>query len=340
MKTVKSETTWGASEGNLSQMGRIQQTQDGNRINQLKAEVVERYGDWTAHNIHLGGDLYTMGKYVRGDEILARRVLQVASDLTSQPLNSLRVLDLACLEGLYAIEFARQGAEVVGVEIREANLEKARFVKETLGLERLTFAQDDVRNLSNEAYGDFDVVLCLGILYHLDSPDVFDFVHRMAEVCRRCLIIDTHISTTNQTSIEYAGRRYAGKYFIEHAPEATAEEKLKMVWASIDNNKSFWLTRASLDNLLADAGFTSVYEVHNPTVQKKFADRLTLVAIKGESQTVVSSPLLGESAPSKWSEDEVLQDFPRERPVSSSMLRRLGSRAPTPIKRVVRRILG
>jgi 2-polyprenyl-3-methyl-5-hydroxy-6-metoxy-1,4-benzoquinol methylase len=321
-------------------MDRSPGTQDGSRTNELKAQVVQRYGEWTAHNIHLAGDLYTMGEYVRGDEILARRVLQVASDLTGQSLKSLRVLDLACLEGLYAIEFARQGAEVVGVEIREANLERARFVKQALGLERLELAQDDVRNLSKEAYGDFDVVLCLGILYHLDAPDVFDFVYRMAEVCRRCLIIDTHISTTNEASIEYAGRQYAGKYFIEHDPQATPEQKLKMVWASIDNDKSFWLTRASLDNLLAHAGFTSVYEVHNPTVQKKFADRLTLVAIKGEPQSVVSSPLLGESVPSEWSEHEDIQEFQGGRPVASSLLRRLGSLAPGPVKNVVRKFIG
>lgn len=312
---------------------------DSTQINERKSEVVSRYGEWTAHNIHLAGDLYTMGEYVRGDEILARRVLQIATDLTARPLETLRVLDLACLEGLYAIEFARHGARAVGVEIREANLEKARFVKEALGLERLELARDDVRNLSREAYGEFDVVLCLGILYHLDAPDVFEFVHRMAEVCGRCLIVDTHISTTNEATVEHGGHVYAGKYFIEHMPDATPEEKAKMLWASIDNDKSFWLTRASLDNLLAHAGFTSVYECHNPAVQKKFADRVTLVAVKGEPQRVVSAPLLAASPPLEWSEHEDIEDFQGGRPAADSLLRRIGRLAPAPLKNAARKFL-
>src|SRR3989442_14143808 len=97
------------------------------------------------------------------------------SDITNKPLDSLRVLDLACLEGLYGKEFARHGAAVFGKEGRKANIEKARFAKDALALENIRFVQDNVRNLSVQKYGYFDVVLCLGILYHLHVPDVFHF---------------------------------------------------------------------------------------------------------------------------------------------------------------------
>ena len=49
----------------------------------------------------------------------------------------------------------------MGVEIREASIEKARFVKDVLALDNLELAQDDVRSLTAEKYGIFDVVLCL-----------------------------------------------------------------------------------------------------------------------------------------------------------------------------------
>ena len=48
--------------------------------------------------------------------------------------------------------------------------------------------QDDVRNLSVEKHGEFDVVLCLGNLYHLGAPDVFSFAARLSEVCRRSVL--------------------------------------------------------------------------------------------------------------------------------------------------------
>jgi 2-polyprenyl-3-methyl-5-hydroxy-6-metoxy-1,4-benzoquinol methylase len=142
-------------------------------------------------SIHLGGDLYTRQPALDGR---LRRILQIACDLAGQPLNQLRVLDLACLEGHYGIELALHGAEVVGIELREANLAKARYVKDYLRLDRLTLYQDDVRNLSLEKYGQFDLVICSGILYHLDVPDMFHLVRRIFEVCTRLAIIDTLIA--------------------------------------------------------------------------------------------------------------------------------------------------
>src|SRR5262249_350381 len=111
----------------------------------------------------------------------------------AKPLDTVRVLDLACLEGLHSVEFALNGAKVVGVEGREANLAKARFTKDALSLGNLELVHDDVRNLSRERYGEFDVVLCLGILYHLDTPDVMKLAKNLAEVCTRVAIIDTHL---------------------------------------------------------------------------------------------------------------------------------------------------
>ena len=169
------------------------------------------------------------------------------------------MVDLGCLEGLYCIEFARHGAEVVGIEGREANIEKARFAHDVLALNNITLVQDDVRNLSVEKYGRFDVVLCLGILYHLDVPDVFRFVERMSDICRRVAIIDTHIGIRANRSHVYDGQEYHGWSYTEFPPESTKEERLKAAWASLDNEKSFWFTRPSLFNVLSRAGFATVY---------------------------------------------------------------------------------
>src|SRR6266478_8352399 len=107
-----------------------------------KQMVVNEFGPWTASNIHLGDRFYTIGEKIQGDEVKLRRILQIVADTTRRPLKSLRLVDLACHEGIYAIEFARHGASVLGIEGRQAHLEKATFVKDALSLNNVDFVQD------------------------------------------------------------------------------------------------------------------------------------------------------------------------------------------------------
>jgi hypothetical protein len=166
-------------------------------------------------------------------------------------------------------------------------------VKDTLSLDNLEIVQDDVRNLSAEKYGSFDVVLCLGILYHLEVPDVFSFVERIGEVCKDVAVIDTRISPGPTTSHVYKGTKYWGNRISEgHAPTDSPEEKIKRYWASLDNLTSFHLSRTSLYCMLSRVGFTSVYECYIPAEPAKPIDRVTFVAIKGNRQKLISSPLM------------------------------------------------
>jgi SAM-dependent methyltransferase len=280
-------------------------------IEQQRQEIVRRYGEWTAHNIHLGHDIYTTGKGTASRKL--QRIVQATADIMGQPLETLRVLDLACLEGGFAIEFARHGAQVAGIEGREANLAKARFAKEVLGLHNLTFHCDDVRNLSVSKYGSFDVVICAGILYHLDAPDVFDFVSHIAEVCTRLTILDTSVSLRPAREYEFHGRRYFGGDFPEHEGATTAADQTKNLWGSIGNMKSVWLTRPSLLNLLAHVGFTSVFDVQNPSLVGQFKDRVFLAAIKSARHPIHATPMLNQVPFQDWPEKSARKYDPMQR---------------------------
>jgi predicted RNA methylase len=292
---------------------------DTEQIRLERQRIVEKFGEWTAHNMHLQGETFTYDQnhpmfepQLVGHGIHLQRILQIASDTTNQPLRNLRVLDLACLEGLYGIEFARHGAEVIGIEGREANVVKAQFAKDVLGLDNITFVQDDVRNLSISKYGHFDVVLCLGILYHLDVPDVFEFVESMADVCRRVTVIDTHVGVTSNRTFVYKGQEYHGLDFNEHIPGDSEEEKLKRLWSSLDNEKSFWFSRPSLFNLLASAGYTSAYTCQNPAVPGQWLDRDTIVAVKGQNQTLFSAPSINDRTRERWPEQSQVGLYPTQ----------------------------
>jgi predicted RNA methylase len=272
---------------------------DKNQVRLQRDELVKGYGPWTAHCIHLADNVYTFDH--PQIESRLRRYLQIAADIVVEPLDRIRVLDLACLEGQFGVEFALHGANVVGIEGREVNVARAQFAKDTLSLDNLRRVQDDVRHLSRERYGKFDVILCLGILYHLDAPDVMEFMENIFETCTRVAIIDTHFSLEDRDSYVWKGNTYWGVYVEEHNSQATERQKLDALWHSIGNLRSFKLTRPSICNLLRHVGFTSVYECLNPyeywplpasdNRHVVWKDRTTFVAIKGRNQNLKSSPI-------------------------------------------------
>jgi 2-polyprenyl-3-methyl-5-hydroxy-6-metoxy-1,4-benzoquinol methylase len=185
---------------------------DPEAIRARRDDVAARYGDWTSHDVALADGLST--RPGSGDPARVRRCLQLAVDMLHRPVEQLRVLDLGALEGQFAIEFALHGAEVVAIEGRRANVEKAALARDVLGLERLELREEDVRGLDRERHGAFDVVLCLGLLYHLDGDDVFAFIDRLAEVCTGLLILDTHVALKGRDTHRHAGREYRGLRFV------------------------------------------------------------------------------------------------------------------------------
>jgi hypothetical protein len=135
-------------------------------------------------------------------------------------------------------------------------------------------------------------VLCLSILYHLDTPDAFKFLEAIAEVCDGFAVVGTLTSVYARESVEYKGRTYWGHRWQEF-PEGVSEERksgAEFAWASLDNPKSLCLTRASLNNALLHAGFTSVYECHHPSDLTNYTDRVTLLALKGEAVELPTQP--------------------------------------------------
>jgi hypothetical protein len=249
-------------------------------------QVVEEHGPWTAMAIRLPDGTHTRPP---APDHRLKRILQVASDWVGKPLAQCRVLDLACLEGHYAIEFALHGCEVVGIEGREASVAKCNFVQRELGLERARFFHDDVRNLSSEKYGVFDIVICSGLLYHLPAKDAWGLLRAMHETCSGIVILDTFVALSSQLTVEIDKSIYHGHIYLEHSETDTEEEKQKKLWASLDNDASFWFTEPSLINLLARAGFTSICDVLTPTMPGNLRDRKTYVAVKGTNAETISS---------------------------------------------------
>ena len=219
-----------------------------------------------------------------------RRILQIVRDLVNKPMAELSVLDLACGEGVYAIETALRGSKVVAVDARNQRMEQGARVSERLGLSHLNFAQKDIREVTLESHGEYDVIYLLGILYHLDFPDSIDVIKNLYSMCCHLLIIDTHISLNPQGEVRYEAATYKGSKVREHNDADSTDARRSKLLASIDNTFSVIFTQESLVRLLQDVGFTTVFECHVPLEPFKPSNRTTLIACKGHPVQISTYP--------------------------------------------------
>lgn len=249
-------------------------------------EIVARHGAWTAQNIHLGDGVYSMG-FDQGlaTERNIQRTVQLVSDLAGTDLADLRILDLGAYECGFAIELASHGADVTAVEVRELHVAKGEFAKRALGLDNLTIVQGDVRELHSLVQGEFDVVLCLGLIYHLAAGDAIQLLKDIAQRTRRFALIEGQVSLSRKERVEIDGVEYHGKRFFEDT-----------LWpgSGVEMTHAFWFTRDSLVRGLRQAGFTTAAEVRLPFVPEieAFRDHTTMLAIKGQTIDIraVASP--------------------------------------------------
>jgi tRNA (mo5U34)-methyltransferase len=82
-------------------------------------------------------------------------------------------LDLACSEGWFSHRLLEWGVQTVtGVDIRSENVRRAALVRDRLDVdaERLRLQTSDVFDLDPASLGAFDIVMCFGLIYHLEDP--------------------------------------------------------------------------------------------------------------------------------------------------------------------------
>lgn len=126
---------------------------------------VEELGDWF-HNLDLGG-VQTAPDHFLGD--YPRVKWQHFSSALPEDLTGKSVLDIGCNAGFYSIQMKRRGADrVVAIDTDEKYLDQARFAA------KVSNAEIEFRNLSVYRVADlheqFDLVLFMGVLYHLRHP--------------------------------------------------------------------------------------------------------------------------------------------------------------------------
>jgi len=144
--------------------------------------------------------------------------------------SGLSALDLASHQGWFAVKMAQAGfGRVEGIDARQAHVDDSSLMADLYGLQGLSFRQGDVHELDPLALGQFDVVLMMGLLYHLENP--VGALRTCRALCRKLCLIETQIVPGMSGWVDYGGYRYVrplkGSFGIidetgdTHGPEAS-----------------------------------------------------------------------------------------------------------------------
>jgi tRNA (mo5U34)-methyltransferase len=124
-------------------------------------------GPWF-HNLHLPDGRQTAPDHPLGD--FPRFKWEQIERSLPQDLSGKRALDIGCNAGFYTFELARRGADVLAIDVDDHYLRQARWAAGEMGVaDRVELRQMGVYDLAR-LDDSFDVVLFLGVLYHLRHP--------------------------------------------------------------------------------------------------------------------------------------------------------------------------
>jgi 2-polyprenyl-3-methyl-5-hydroxy-6-metoxy-1,4-benzoquinol methylase len=262
-------------------------------------EVRDLLSPWN-HNIKLPFGIHTA--HCPDYYPAHKEIMNVINHELSGAFEGKHILDVGCLEGYFSAECALQGASVVGVDGKTINIRKCEFVRSVLSIPNLTFVKDDAMKITRQKYGSFDVVLALGLLYHLSNP--FKFLANMADLCDGFILIDTHIAFADQPKsigngwkpdlsplrrFKAGKKTYTGRLYREFAPKTNQLSKDLSPTASLKNDSSIWLSEDSLTIVLRDMGFGQVSKLVFPKDQPTWwsdvrADaRVLMLAVKRQT---------------------------------------------------------
>ncbi|HTI88706.1 MAG TPA: TIGR04290 family methyltransferase [Alphaproteobacteria bacterium] len=210
-------------------------------------ERVQALGPWF-HNLNLDGINTAPGHFL-GDypAVKWRRFCDaIPADLTGRT-----VLDIGCNGGFYSIEMKRRGAfRVLGIDFDEEYLAQARFAAEISGFD-IEFQKLSVYDVG--AIGErFDIVLFMGVLYHLRHPLLaLDLIHE--HVARDLLVFQS--MQRGSKEVDAVDRDY--DFWVADQFDRPAYPKLHFIEHRYAGDPTNWWVpnAACMEAMLRSAGF-------------------------------------------------------------------------------------
>jgi FkbM family methyltransferase len=160
--------------------------------------------------------------------------LRRAAGKLKSALGLTNALDAGCGVGFFSQVLAECGLEACGFDGRPENIIEAsnRYPK-------IPFAQADIQDRTIEELGRFDLVMCFGLLYHLENPLLA--IRNLRGLTEKCLLIESMCLPEERPSMLLRSEPRQGDQSLTDA--------------------AFYPSEGSLVKMLYRAGFRAVYRV-------------------------------------------------------------------------------
>lgn len=129
----------------------------------LIQQLIAEHGRWW-HEIELAPGIVTPGDDSNRMKLPILDGIGLPADM-----RGLRALDIGCSDGYFSFEMEKRGAAVAAIDFVPEEYTGFATARKILD-SRVEYRMDNVYNLTPETYGAFDVVLFMGVLYHLRKP--------------------------------------------------------------------------------------------------------------------------------------------------------------------------
>jgi SAM-dependent methyltransferase len=188
-----------------------------------------------------GLEIYEKSHYSHGEHIL--EIEQILSWYSNK---NMHILDIGCSGGLHAIEFAKRGFSVTGVDMEPSSIELARKRKENL---KLDFRVLDIENNELLYPEKFGLIYSLGNVFsHIKKGKILEVIRKIKDCLSKngILLFDVLINS---------------KPFEKEI----IQDDLQIIWKREIDEKTGSI---SMDGIFLESGFIQHFDVWGYTIEE------------------------------------------------------------------------
>jgi tRNA (mo5U34)-methyltransferase len=164
------------------------------------------------HNIYLGNGIWTKDlkdpENIHPGMDIPRPLWNAIERVLPRNMTGMSALDVGCNAGFFSFKLRERGARVLGIDsdqgATQSFIKQAEFCKLVLGLD-VDFRRQGLLDLPESS--QFDLILFLGVLYHL--PNFCDGLDRLRRLCKPggIVAVESQVATRSVTCYEGKGFR-------------------------------------------------------------------------------------------------------------------------------------